>query len=1166
VSAYLDAIAAGVVVFDGGAGTWFHARDLHSEDFGGLEFEGCAEVLNVTRPDAVEGLHRSFLDVGVDVIETNTFGGFGVPLGEYGIADRAYALSAAGAEIARRTVNEYQAADGRTRFVAGSMGPGTKLATLGQVTYRALLDAYEIQAAGLLDGGVDLFIIETQYDLLGAKAAINGARRAMRAAGVQLPLQVQVTMETTGRMLPGTEIGAALTTLDALHPDVVGLNCATGPEEMYGPVRYLSERARMPISVIPNAGLPTVVDGAVSYDLTAGALADHLSRFIVDYGVRVVGGCCGTTPEHLAAVVETCKPLVPAEREVVHIPSLASLYTSTPIAQDTSFLIVGERTNANGSRAFRNAMLSGDIDRCVAIGEDQVTESAHLVDLCVDYVGRDGTDDMGAIAARFASEITVPVVLDSTEPNVMQAGLEHLGGRSVLNSLNLEDGAGPGSRAERVLELAKEHGAAVVCLLIDEGGQARDVEWKMRVARRIHDLAVNEHGLEAEDLIFDALTFPLSTGDDDLRGDAQATIEAIRRLKAEFPTSSTVLGISNVSFGLNPVARKALNSVFLDECLEAGLDAAIMHAGRIEPLHLIPEDELRACLDLIHDRRTPGYDPLEVLLTISSDTSEDTTTDEERSRWPIERRLEQRIVDGDRVNLEQDLDAGLAAGYTPLGLVNDILLGAMKEVGELFASGDMQLPFVLRSAETMKASVAYLEPMMERAEVATRGSIVLATVAGDVHDIGKNLVDIILSNNGFEVHNLGIKVHVNELIEAFQDARADAIGMSGLLVKSTLVMRDNLDELIRRDLGSVPVLLGGAALTRSYVEHDLRKRYPGPLYYGKNAFSGLDAMQQIVEGAEAPAVGRPRRPVTKAAPLLPVPDRAPSVATDGPVFEPPFLGSRVVKGIGLDEIASYINETALFRNQWQFRPEKGETDEEFRMRLRPLRRERLEKARAKGLLHPQVVYGYYPVNGDGDELVVWTDTTRTEERTRFRFPRQRTDPWLCIADFFRPIHSDEVDYAAFHIVTMGHEVSQRAETLFETDRYRDYLLLHGLGVEMAEALAELWHRRIRVEWGFGDEDGPTVSGLFRQQYRGGRYSWGYPACPDLEDNERVADLLEADRIGVTVGQHTGYQYQPEQTTSALMAHHPQAKYFVARAAKESRGVDEAGGSAEDGGA
>ncbi len=1155
MSGYLEAVASGVVVFDGGAGTWFHAMDLHRDDFGGIEFEGCAELLNVTRPDVVEGLHRSFLDVGVDAIETNTFGGFAVPLGEYGLADRAYELSAAGATIARRTVTEYREADGKLRYVAGSMGPGTKLATLGQVSYRELREAYEIQAAGLIDGGIDLFIIETQYDLLGAKAAINGARRAMRSAGVELPLQVQITMETTGRMLPGTEIGAALTTLDALHPDVIGLNCATGPEEMHGPVRYLSERSRMPIAVIPNAGLPTIVDGAVSYDLSARALSEHLAEFILDYGVRVVGGCCGTTPQHIAAVVETCKPLVPAAREVAHVPALASLYSATPIAQDTSFLIVGERTNANGSRAFRNAMLAGDIDRCVAIGEDQVAESAHLVDLCVDYVGRDGTDDMARIAARFASEITVPIVLDSTEPDVMRTGLERLGGRSVLNSLNLEDGTGPDSRAQRVLALAKEHGAAVVCLLIDEEGQARDVEWKMRVARRIHDLAVLDHGLEPEDLIFDALTFPLSTGDDDLRRDALATIEAIRRLKSEFPDSFTVLGISNVSFGLNPAARRALNSVFLHECLEAGLDAAIMHAGRIEPLHLIADEERRACLDLIYDRRAADYDPLEVLLAISADSSEDRPLDEERSGWAVERRLAQRIIDGDRVGLESELDEGIAAGHTPLGLVNDVLLGAMKEVGDLFASGDMQLPFVLRSAETMKASVAYLEPMMERADVATRGSIVLGTVAGDVHDIGKNLVDIILTNNGFEVHNLGIKVDVDGLIDAYERTGADAIGMSGLLVKSTLVMRDNLDELVRRDLGGAPVLLGGAALTRSYVEHDLRKRYPGPLYYGKNAFSGLDAMQRIVEGAEAPPVGRPRPTRARDVPHEPIPARSPLVATDEPVFEPPFLESRVVKGIELDEIASYVNETALFRNQWQFRPESSETDEAFRARLRPLFRERLARARSRGLLHPQVVYGYYPVNADGDDLVVWTDRARSSERTRFHFPRQHQEPWLCIADFFRPIGGDEVDFAAFHIVTMGSEVSRRAETLFETDRYRDYLLLHGLGVEMAEALAELWHRRIRDEWGFGDEDGPSISGLFRQQYRGGRYSWGYPACPDLEDNERVADLLDASRIGVSVGEHTGFQYQPEQTTSALIAHHPQAKYFVARSAKQARDAE-----------
>jgi len=718
--------------------------------------------------------------------------------------------------------------------------------------------------------------------------------------------------------------------------------------------------------------------------------------------------------------------------------------------------------------------------------------------------------------------------------------------------LNLEDGAGPGSRARRVLDLAVEHGAAVVCLLIDEAGQARDVDWKIRVAHRIHELAVDEYGLEPADLIFDALTFPLSTGDDDLRADAAQTIEAISRLKEDFPQSATVLGVSNVSFGLNPSARKALNSVFLYECLDAGLDAAIIHAGRIEPLHLIAEDHRRICEDLIYDRRSPGYDPLEALLDAFTDITVTPHTDEQRTKWPIERRLEQRIVDGDRPGLEDALDEGLSAGHTPLELVNDVLLAGMKTVGELFASGDMQLPFVLRSAETMKVAVTYLEPKMAHAENANRGSIVLATVGGDVHDIGKNLVDIILTNNGFAVHNLGIKVGVGDLIDAYEQTGADAIGMSGLLVKSTLIMRDNLDELQRRGLGDVPVLLGGAALNRSYVERDLRRRYPGPLYYGKNAFSGLDAMHRIVAGDPTPAPADLRAPGPRGAEEgTPIPDRAPSVDATSPVFEPPFTGSRVVENIPVDEIAAYLNETALFRNQWQFRPESGETDDAFKQRLRPILQEQLALARDGGLLVPKVVYGYYPVSRDGDDVIVWTDATRSTERMRFRFPRQRREPWLCIADFFRSVDDEQCDYAAFHIVTMGERASQWAAKLFEEDRYMDYLLLHGLGVEMAEALAELWHRHIRVEWGFGDEDGPSLGGLFRQQYRGGRYSWGYPACPDLEDNERVAVLLDAERIGVTVGASTGYQYQPEQTTSALIAHHPQAKYFVARKANRA---------------
>jgi 5-methyltetrahydrofolate--homocysteine methyltransferase len=893
----------------------------------------------------------------------------------------------------------------------------------------------------------------------------------------------------------------------------------------------------------------------MAYDLTPSSLAMHLDAFVSDLGVGIVGGCCGTTPEHIAAVVERCRPLEVAERLPVHEPAATSLYSPVPFRQDTSFLIIGERTNANGSKAFREAMLAGDLDGAVAIGREQVKESAHLVDLCVDYVGRDGVADMDALATRFATEVAAPVVLDSTEPEVLEAGLERFGGRCVLNSANLEDGHAPGSRADRVFRLAREHGAAVICLLIDEEGQARDADWKLTVAHRLHDLAVNRYGLAAGDLLFDPLTFPLTTGEEDLRQDAMETMEALRRIKAELPGVFTVLGVSNVSFGLKPAVRRALNSVFLHECLEAGLDAAIVHAGKILPLHQIDPNHRQLCLDLIYDRRRPGHDPLTELLAAFDDVSAAPAAAADRTDWPVDRRLHQRIVDGDRSGLDDDLQEALDSGSTPLGLINEVLLGGMKEVGELFAAGDMQLPFVLRSAETMKAAVAFLEPLLDQSDATGHGSIVLATVQGDVHDIGKNLVDIILTNNGFTVHNLGIKVSIGELIDAYQEVGADAIGMSGLLVKSTLVMRDNLEELNRRGLGETPVLVGGAALTRSYVENDLQSRYRGPVFYGKDAFAGLDAMRRIVAGDLTPPEPRTRVPASVRRPPVAVPSSgsSSSVARDNRVPQPPFLGTRIVKGIHLDDVAQYVNETALFRNQWQFRPESDETDVQFKQRMAPTLRGELAAARAKDLLTPQVVYGYFPANADGDDLVIWHDGERAGERLRLRFPRQQHEPGLCIADFFRPIDSPDVDYAAFHIVSMGPRVSAATAELFAADRYRDYLLLHGLGVEMAEALAEYWHRRIRLEWGFADEDGPTLHGLFRQQYRGGRYSWGYPACPDLEDNLTVAELLGAERLGISVGPETGYQYHPEQTTSALICHHPQAKYFIARKPREARG-------------
>ena len=1155
---YLNLIQEKVVVFDGAFGTYVQALGLGPDDFGGEDLEGCNELLVVTRPDVIADMHDAFFRLGVDIVETATFGSFAVPLGEYGLGERSHELNVAAARIAR------EVADGHGGLVAGSIGPGTKFASLGQIRFAELRDAYEVQAAGLLEGGVDLLLVETQFDLLGAKAAMIGCRRAMAAAGQDVPIQVQVTMEVTGTMLPGTEIGAALAALDAMRPAVFGINCATGPAEMSEHLRYLGQHARMPIACLPNAGMPSVVDGKMHYDLTPAQLAEYQRRFVTDFGVQVVGGCCGTTVEHIAAVVEAVKDLTPARRAPEHEDGATSIYSVTPFEQQLTYLSIGERTNANGSKKFREAMLEGDWDTCVAMAREQEREGAHVLDVCVDYVGRDGTADMDEIASRFATQATVPLMIDSTEPAVIETALQWIGGRAILNSVNLEDGDAPGTRLDRFLSLAREYGAAVVCTCIDEQGQARTPEWKLAAARAIHDIAVHRYGLEPGDLFFDPLALTLGTGMEESRGDGASTLEGIRLIKEHLPGVHTTLGLSNISFGLNPAARHALNSVYLHEAAKAGLDSAIVHAARITPLARIPEEQKQVCLDVIYDRRTDDYDPLQVLLSMFEGVTAATVEKEDRSGWPIEQRLSTRIIEGDRDGLVADLDTALANGIGPLAIINDVLLEGMKVVGDLFGKGQMQLPFVLQSAETMKMAVAYLEPMMDKVDgESTKGRIVLATVKGDVHDIGKNLVDIILTNNGYEVHNLGIKVNVAEMVDKAVAVKADAIGMSGLLVKSTLIMRDNLEELNSRGLSEIPVLLGGAALTRLYVERDLREVYEGRLFYGKDAFEGLHVMDRIgaTKRGELPdeadwgrvpvdstveLKGRFAKPGSDDAEPVELPARSPEVATDNEVFTPPFLGTEVVKGIPIDDIAAFINETALFRNQWQFRPESGESDDDFKARIRPTLREELAKAKAAGLLLPQLVYGYFPVNGDGDDLVVWTDETRSAERARFHYPRQTKDKFLCIADFFRPASGDDVDYAAFHIVTMGPAVSEATAKLFADDRYQEYLLLHGLGVEMAEALAELWHKRIRTEWGFVSEDGPALAGLFRQKYRGGRYSSGYPACPDLEDNVTILELLDGGRIGLECSEETGFQYQPEQTTSALICHHLQAKYFVAR--------------------
>ncbi len=1147
------ALASRVVVADGAMGTMLQAHDLTLEDFQG--YEGCNEILNVTRPEVVRAVHDEYFAVGVDAVETNTFGANLANLGEYDIPERIHELAAAGARIAREAADAWSTPD-RPRWVIGSVGPGTKLPTLGHVTFAELRDAYQRNVEGLIDGGAHAILIETAQDLLQAKAALIGARRALTSAGSDLPLIAQVTVETTGTLLLGSEIGAALTALEPLGIDLIGLNCATGPAEMSEHLRYLSRHASIGLSCMPNAGLPVLGKDGASYPLTPQELADAHDLFTRDYGLSLVGGCCGTTPEHLRQVVERVRGREVTPRQPQPEPGAASLYSGVPFRQDTSYLSIGERTNANGSKAFRTAMLEQRWDDCVEIARDQTRDGAHLLDLCVDYVGRDGVADMSELAFRFATASTLPLVLDSTEPAVLQAGLERLGGRSLINSVNYEDGDGAQSRFARVMPMVREHGAAVIGLTIDEEGQARTAEWKVRVATRLIEDLTGTWGMDIGDIMIDCLTFPVTTGQEETRRDAIETIEAIRQLKARYPGVQTTLGLSNVSFGVNPAARVVLNSVFLHECVEAGLDSAIVHSAKILPMSRIPDEQRSVALDLLYDRRREGYDPLQKFLEIFEGVDAATakiTRAQELAGLPLAERLQRRIIDGERQGLQADLDEALQT-QTALQIINDHLLEGMKVVGELFGSGEMQLPFVLQSAETMKAAVAHLEPHMEKADASGKGTIVLATVRGDVHDIGKNLVDIILTNNGYNVVNLGIKQPVSAILEAAEQHDADVVGMSGLLVKSTVIMKENLEEMNARGIAArFPVILGGAALTRGFVEGDLAEVYEGEVRYARDAFEGLrlmDAMIGVkrgVPGAALPALRPPRvapvRAVVEEREQLP--DRS-DVATDVPVPTPPFWGSRVVRGIPLADYATMLDERATFMGQWGLRGARrgdGPSYEELvATEGRPRLRMWLERIQAERMLEAAVVYGYFPCVSKGDDLIVLHEDG--SERLRFTFPRQRRDRHLCIADFFRAEESGETDVVAFHTVTMGSRVSEFTAKLFAGNNYRDYLELHGLSVQLTEALAEYWHKRVREELRLGDEDAPELQGILDQGYRGSRYSFGYPACPDLEDRAKVVELLRPDRIGVHLSEEL--QLHPEQSTDAIIVHHPEAKYFNAR--------------------
>jgi 5-methyltetrahydrofolate--homocysteine methyltransferase len=1197
MSSFLDTLKERIVVFDGAMGTNLQVQNLTLDDFGGLRFEGCNENLLVTRPDAVEKVHAGFLDAGCDVIETNSFNGTPVDFAEYGIADQAYDMNVRAARLAKLIATDYST-KAQPRWVAGSMGPGRKLPTLGHIGFLDLKAAYREQVRGLIDGGVDLLIVETCQDLLQTKAALGAIFEHFQETRQRVPVIAQVTIEVFGTMLNGTEIGAALTALAPFPIDVIGMNCGTGPRHMTESIRYLCENAPLPVSVLPNAGLPSVKEGKMHYDETPETFTAQLVHFAGDFGVNIVGGCCGTTPAHLKLVVEAMQRITPKRRGARLVAAASSIYFQQPYVQDTSFLIVGERVNASGSKKMRDLLNREDWDGLVALAREQEREGAHVLDVNVDFVGRDGERDMHELASRLVTNVKIPLMFDSTEWQKMEAGLQHAGGKSILNSTNYEDGV---PRFTKVIELARQYGASVVIGTIDEEGMARTAEGKLRIAKRAYEQATRELGLPAADIFFDPLALPISTGIEEDRRNALETIAAIRRIKKELPGCFTILGVSNISFGLNPASRVVLNSVFLHDAVEAGLDAAIVNASKIEPLNRIGEQELKVARELIYDQRqfdadVCTYDPLTEFTKLFEGVKSKSRQKASKAET-VEERLKNHIIDGEKIGLEDELKTALES-YSALEIINNILLDGMKVVGDLFGSGQMQLPFVLQSAEAMKTAVRFLEPFMEKKGGATaKGTMVLATVKGDVHDIGKNLVDIILTNNGYKVVNLGIKQPIENILQSYQEHAADAIGMSGLLVKSTLIMKENLELMNERGI-TVPVVLGGAALTRRYVDDDLKSLYKGQLFYARDAFAGLHTMDKLAgngaaESGEAETGGggegvttepraaasgslvednkketgaRGEGPIAEDEDLVgeeakfgirkPAKPRGATkivgdtahttrsaVSADVSIPRAPFYGSRAVEEISLDEVFAFVNETALFKGQWQFKQGRRPADEYqafVRATVRPIYAELKERSRRERLLVPQVVYGYFPAQSSGNDLIVYAEDEKTE-RVRFTFPRQPFGKHLCLADFFAAKDSGRMDVVAFHLVTVGRRASKYSHELFKSDNYADYLYFHGLSVESAEALAELWHKRIREELGIASADAAEVTRLFHQAYQGSRFSFGYPACPNLEDQAKLFELLDPARIGVELTEE--FQLEPEQSTSAIIVHHPEAKYF-----------------------
>ena len=1190
-----------VLVFDGATGTSLQQMDLTAEDFGGAALEGCNENLVFTRPDAVQAVHRQFLEVGCDVIETDTFGAASTVLVEYDLQDQAFAINKRAAELAREVADAYSTPE-KPRFVAGSIGPTTKLPTLGHIGFDEMRDAFAEQAEGLIAGDVDLFIVETCQDVLQIKAALQGIEQAFGKTGQRRPLMVSVTMETTGTMLVGSDIAAVVAILEPFPIDVLGLNCATGPEQMKEHVRYLSEHSPFVVSCIPNAGLPENIGGVAHYRLTPVEMKMQLMHFVEDLGVQVIGGCCGTTPAHISALAELAAEFKPAQRRVrtpelrqssedprpalAYEPSASSIYGTTPYLQDNSFLIIGERLNASGSKKVRELLAEEDWDGLVAVARGQVKENAHVLDVNVDYVGRDGEHDMRELVSRLVTNVNLPLMLDSTEWQKMEAGLKMVGGKCILNSTNYEDGD---ERFFKVLELARDYGAGVVVGTIDEEGMARTAERKFAIAQRAYRDAL-EYGIPAHEIFYDPLALPISTGIEEDRENALATVEAIRMIRQNLPGVHVVLGVSNVSFGLSPAARIVLNSVFLHDCCEAGMDAAIVSPAKILPLVKISEEHQQVCRDLINDDRRFDngvciYDPLTELTKLFEGVSakEARASGPQLSDLPIEERLKQHIIDGERIGLEEALKIALES-YQPLQIINTFLLDGMKVVGELFGSGQMQLPFVLQSAETMKSAVAFLEPLMDKVEGESnaKAKFLIATVKGDVHDIGKNLVDIILTNNGYEVINLGIKQPVEAIIEAQRTHHADCIAMSGLLVKSTAFMKDNLAAFNEAGI-DVPVILGGAALTPRFVNKDCRDVYRGQVIYGRDAFADLRFMDAYVAardaeqwdngrgflagapeglGLEMPsdseASGEPVSNGAETAPeagssvvasAAPNDHRSEAVPAEAALM-PPFWGSQVLTEveIPLEAVFAFLDRNALFAGQWQLRKAQGQSREDYEAMLaekaEPVLQQWMARCLDQGLLTPRVAYGYFPCGREGNSVVVFNPKQRNQELGRFALPRQRAGNRYCIADFYTDLAGGEpTDVLPMQAVTMGEKATAFAQKLFKGDQYSDYLYFHGLGVQMAEALAEWTHARIRAELGFADPEGMALRDVLAQRYRGSRYSFGYPACPNVADSRQQLAWLGSDRIGLSMDESD--QLEPEQSTTALVALHSQARYFSA---------------------